>query len=196
MGAECEYLCGCKARESSKIQLFPGSELPLLLDQACPHLRIHPQKQRQMFPRLLLLLHTPGGWKNPHLSRFGGRNRKPPSHRSRLNHLSPLKTLPGVFPDPKTSTFIDLFAQTPRCANHPVVPCGMGQGLAHPQGDWESSGSVSWKRPWIHFEGSGSGVGNALNQRSSRALPAHTPNSWDISPNPHPGWQNSKDERI
>lgn len=99
----CVYMdvCVCKAREPSKIKLFHGSELPLLLDQASPQPRIRPQKQRQKFLRLLLLLHTPGGQMHPHLSRFGGRNRKSPPHRSPLHRLLHLKKLPWLFPTPK-----------------------------------------------------------------------------------------------
>lgn len=63
-----------------------------------------------------------------------------------------------------------------------------GAGISSSQGDWESSGNISWKRLWIHFEGSGSGMGNVLNQRHSRALPAHTLSSWDIYFPKSPSW--------
>lgn len=92
------------ARQGSfqKIKLLPGSELPLLLDQTSPHPRIHPQKQRQRFLKLLLPSHTPGSWTHPHLR---GKNRKPPSHRSHLNQPFPLKKKPTSWGVPKHQNF-------------------------------------------------------------------------------------------
>lgn len=50
---------------------------------------------------------------------------------------------------------------------------GMGQGLAHPKGDWENSGSVYCKRPLIQSQGSGSGMGNVLNHSTHSKLLGH-----------------------
>lgn len=79
-----------------KNQIIPWIRAAPAAASASPHPRIHPQKQGQEFLRLLLLLHPPGGWIRPHLSR----NTNPPSHRSHLNPPFPLKKLPGLFPSP------------------------------------------------------------------------------------------------
>lgn len=201
MGAECEYLCKyghvcVQGTGAHKNPVTPWVRAASAAGSDLSSSENSPPKAKAGISQAAAPLEHSWGLETSAPEQVWGKKQQTSFPQEPPQPSFPLKNTSGVVPDPKTSTLIDLFAPTPPCANHARVPSGMGQGLAHPQGNWESSGSISWKRPWIHFEGSGRGVGNVLIQRRSRALPAHTPSSWDISPNPHPGWQNLKDERV
>lgn len=173
---ECVDRCVCKAGELSKNQVIPwiraasaaGSDLS-------PSENSSPKAKAEVSQAAAPLTHSWG----LDTSTPEGKKQKTSFPQEPPQPTFPLKkktNLLGCSQTPKLPLF---FAQSPQRGREEELPW-KGAGLAHPQGDWESSGSISWKRPWIHSEGSACGVGNVLNQRHSRALPAHTPNSWDI----------------